>query len=63
MTHRKDKDEDWAIALLQEIIARDREDRDAISGQAMTHVKEAWRILVKRRSRDRALRGKSLQLE
>lgn len=53
MAHRKDQDEDWAIALLQQIIDRDREDHDALSGQAMRHVKEAWRVLIKRRSKRR----------
>jgi hypothetical protein len=35
LPHRKDRDEEWAIALLEQIVQRDREDRDALSGQAM----------------------------
>jgi len=49
MPHRKDRDEEWAIALLQQIVARDRQDRDALSGQAVDHVKRALVILKKRR--------------
>lgn len=52
MPHRKDRDEEWAIALLEQIVARDRQDRDALSGQAVDHVKRALVILKKRR-RDR----------
>jgi hypothetical protein len=61
MAHRKDRDEDWAIALLQQIVDRDRADRDAISGQAMHHIKEAQHILLKRRSRARKLQPDPLQ--
>jgi hypothetical protein len=49
MPHRKDRDEEWAIALLEQIVARDRRDRDALSGQAVDHVKRALVILKKRR--------------
>jgi hypothetical protein len=49
MPHRKDRDEEWAIALLEQIVARDRQDRDALSGQAVDHVKRALVILKKRR--------------
>jgi hypothetical protein len=49
MPHRKDRDEEWANALLEQIVARDRQDRDALSGQAVDHVKRALVILKKRR--------------
>jgi hypothetical protein len=49
MPHRKDRDEEWAIALLEQIVARDRQDRDVLSGQAVDHVKRALVILKKRR--------------
>ena len=50
MPHRKDRDEEWAIALLEQIVERDKEDRDALSGEAMRHIKRALVILKKRRS-------------
>jgi hypothetical protein len=50
MPHRKDRDEEWAIALLEQIVQRDREDRDALSGQAIGHIKRALIILKKRRA-------------
>jgi hypothetical protein len=34
MPHRKDCDEEWAIALLEKIVQLDREDRDALPGEA-----------------------------
>jgi hypothetical protein len=49
MPHRKDRDEEWAIALREQLVARDRQDRDALSGQAVDHVKRALVILKKRR--------------
>ena len=45
MPHVKDKDELWVLALLQRIIDRDRQDRDALPGSAVRHVKDAARIL------------------
>lgn len=48
MSHVKDRDERWAMALLQQIIDRSIEDRDALSGEAVKHVKIAKRILAKR---------------
>jgi len=54
MPHRKDRDEEWAIALLEQIVARDRQDRDALSGQAVDHVKRALVILKKRRRESRS---------
>ena len=48
MSHIKDKDEKWAMALLQQIIERSNEDRDALSGEAVKHIKIAKRILAKR---------------
>jgi hypothetical protein len=50
MPHRKDRDEEWVIALLEQIVQLDRENRDAISGQAMRHIKRALIILKKRRN-------------
>ena len=50
MSHRKDKDEFWALALLEQIIRRDREDRDALPGSAMRHIKAAARILRRLRA-------------
>lgn len=49
MTHRKDRDEEWAIRLLEQIVERDRADRDALPGSAVSHVKAALRIMRKRR--------------
>jgi len=48
MPHVKDKDERWAAALLERIVARDRQDRDALPGSAVKRVKEALDILRKR---------------
>jgi hypothetical protein len=50
MPHRKDRDEEWAIALLEQIVQRDREDRDALSSQGVGHIKKARVILKKRRA-------------
>lgn len=55
-------DDDWAFTLLQEIIDRDNRENN-VTPEAMKHVKEAWRIMMKRRSRARVLRGRSLKLE
>lgn len=49
MPHVKDRDERWALARLDEIIQRDREDRDALPGSVVKLVKDAARILRKRR--------------
>jgi len=51
MPHIKDRDERWALEKLEEIIQRDREDRDALPGSAVKLVKDAARILRKRRER------------
>jgi hypothetical protein len=59
---QKEYDEDWAITLLQEIIDRDNLE-DCVSPEAIRHIRTAWRIMIKRRSRERVLRGKPLQLE
>lgn len=45
----KRRDEAWALALLERIIVRDREDRDALPGSVVKLVKEAAVILRKRR--------------
>ena len=49
MPHVKDKDEKWATALLEQIVARDRRDRDALPGSVVKRVKDALNILKKRR--------------
>lgn len=49
MTHRKDKDELWALALLEKIIKRSNDDRDALPGSVVKKVKEARTILKKLR--------------
>ena len=48
MPRVNDRDELWALALLQQIIDRSNEKRDALSGQAVGHIKEAVRIFKKR---------------
>lgn len=48
MTHVKDRDEMWAIALLQQIIDRSNQDKDALPGSAVRKVKEAKAIMKKR---------------
>lgn len=45
----KRRDEAWALALLEQIIERDREDRDALPGSVVKLVKQAAVILRKRR--------------
>jgi hypothetical protein len=45
----KERDEAWAIALLEQIIQRDREDRDALPGSVVKLVKQAVIIMKKRR--------------
>lgn len=52
MPHRKDGAEEFAIALLQQIIDIDRRDHDALPGSAVKHVKDAQRIMKKRRRTD-----------
>jgi hypothetical protein len=51
MAHRKDRDELWASALLDQIIQRSNEDRDALPGAVVRLVKRARAILGKRRAR------------
>ena len=59
MPHKKDKDELWALALLERIIQRDREDRDALPGSAVKNVKDAAKIIKKRQHAKRTrIRGK-----
>ncbi len=48
MPHVKDRDELWALALLEQIIQRDREDRDALPGTVVELAKKAAKILKKR---------------
>jgi hypothetical protein len=49
VTHRKDKAEEQAIALLQRVVAMSEADRDALPGSAVRHVKLAIAIMRKRR--------------
>lgn len=49
MPKRKDEKEERAIAILQQIIDMDLEDRDALPGSAVRHVKAAMTIMKKRR--------------
>lgn len=49
MSHVKDRDERWALALLEQIIARSRADRDALPGAVVSLVKRAAVRLRKRR--------------
>ena len=48
MSHKKHEDEAWALALLQQIINRSNEDRDALPGSVVRLVKQARDILKKR---------------
>ncbi len=52
MTHRKDKAEEQAIALLQRVVAMSEADRDALPGSAVKHVKLALAIMRKRRKQE-----------
>jgi hypothetical protein len=54
MPHVKDKDELWALALLEQIIRRDRDDRDALPGSAVQHIKMAANIIRKRQKAKRS---------
>ena len=49
MTHRKDVAEERAIVLLEQIVALDLADRDALPGSVVKLVKRALVILRKRR--------------
>lgn len=57
MPHVKDKDERWAVALLEQIVARARKDRDALSGSVVKRVKDA-RSILKKRLKNRCGRGR-----
>lgn len=50
MAHQKDEAEKWALALLSQIIACDRRDRDALPGEAIKLIKRARKILLKRQA-------------
>jgi hypothetical protein len=52
VTHRKDKAEEQAIALLQRVVAMSEADRDALPGSAVKHVKLAIAIMRKRRRQE-----------
>ena len=49
MPHRQDKHEEWAIAMLESVLAVDRENRDALPGSAVRLIKAAVTIMKKRR--------------
>jgi hypothetical protein len=49
MNHRKDTAEEQAIVLLTKVIQIPEQDRDALPGSAVKLVKEARRIMLKRR--------------
>lgn len=51
MNHRKDVSEEYVIYLLSQIIQIDRQDRDALPGQAVRHIKMAMNIMKKRRKK------------
>jgi hypothetical protein len=48
VTHRKDKAEEQAIALLERVVAMSEGGRDALLGSAVKHVKLAIAIIRKR---------------
>jgi len=48
MPHVKDKDELWALSLLDQIIQRSKADRDALPGSVVKKVKDAAIIIKKR---------------
>jgi hypothetical protein len=52
VTHRKDRAEEQAIALLQRVVAMSEADRDALPGSAVKRVKLAIAIMRKRRRQE-----------
>jgi hypothetical protein len=58
VTHRKDKAEEQAIALLQRVVAMSEADRDALPGSAVKHVKLAIAIMRKRRRQEAPAAGR-----
>jgi hypothetical protein len=52
MPHRKHEDERWALRLLEKIVERSRQDRDALPGSVVGLVKRAAVVLR------RGLKGK-----
>jgi len=58
VTHRKDKAEEQAIALLERVVAMSEADRDALPGSAVRHVKVAIAIMRKRRRRQASDAGR-----
>ena len=48
MPHVKDRDELWALVLFEQIIQRDRDDRDALPGTVVELAKKAAKVLKKR---------------
>lgn len=47
----KEMAEERALALLVKVLDIDRQDRDALSGEVVAHVKDAVRVLRRRRDR------------
>lgn len=54
MPKRKDRDEEWAIKILQQIVPINKQDRDALPGSVVRLVKRAITIMRKRRKGDKA---------
>ena len=57
MGKRQDRPEELAIQLLITVVNLDRENRDALPGSAVSHVKAALKILKKRRHSERHQQG------
>jgi len=60
MSHVKDRHELWALSLLNQIIERDKRDRDALPGSVVKLVKDAARIIRKRQDYKRRKKRKGL---
>jgi len=51
MSKRHDVDEEWAIRLLEQIVRRSVERRDALPGSAVKKIKDALTLMKKRRKK------------
>lgn len=49
MPKRQDTYEEWAIQILNKIMVLEASNRDALPGSAVKHVREAIKVLKKRR--------------
>jgi hypothetical protein len=45
MSHNQDRDESWALILLEGIILRQHKDAEAINDKAFVHIEQARNIL------------------